>query len=157
MRLAHELTIPPQSAARRSILLLVWLLSIVSATCYGRTAVNLPTVTHVEQIREMTIEEAARGYPVRLRAVVTYYNWDEGDLFIQDSTGGIRVEPGKTKLALPSAEWVQVEGISNLGDFAQLLAWNASSSNCRQSAPNSSCCKSSKRRRKNGGSHSRRA
>jgi hypothetical protein len=105
----------------------------------------------------MTIEEAARGYPVRLRAVVTYYNRDEGDLFIQDSTGGIRVEPGKTKLALPRAEWVQVEGISNLGDFAQLRAWNASSSNWRQSAPNSSCCKSSKRRRKNGGSHSRRA
>jgi hypothetical protein len=30
-------------------------------------------------MREMTIEEARRGFPVRIRAVVTYYNWEEGD------------------------------------------------------------------------------
>jgi PAS domain S-box-containing protein len=66
----------------------------------------------------MTIEEAERGYPVRIRAVVTYYNWDAGDLFIQDSTAGIWVNPGETKLALHQGEFVEVEGFSAVGDFA---------------------------------------
>jgi PAS domain S-box-containing protein len=79
---------------------------------------KLPTLTHVDQVRNLTIEEAHRSYPVRLHGVVTYYNWDTQDLFIQDSTGGIWVDPGKTKPALHSGESVQVEGFSNVGDFA---------------------------------------
>jgi PAS domain S-box-containing protein len=100
------------------MVLLAWLLSVVAAQGQESTKANLPTLTHVEQIREMTIEEAGRGYPVRIRGVVTYYNWDAGDLFIQDSTAGIWVNPGQTKLALHHGEFVQVEGFSGVGDFA---------------------------------------
>jgi PAS domain S-box-containing protein len=100
------------------MVLLAWLLSVVAAQGQKSTKANLPTLTHVEQIREMTIEEAGRGYPVRIRGVVTYYNWDAGDLFIQDSTAGIWVNRGETKLALHHGEFVQVEGFSNAGDVA---------------------------------------
>jgi PAS domain S-box-containing protein len=98
--------------------LLAWFLSVVAAQGQESTKANVPTLTHVEQIRRMTIEEAGRGYPVRLRAVITYYNWDTSDLFIQDSTAGIWVDPGQTKLALHSGEFVEVEGFSGVGDLA---------------------------------------
>ncbi len=72
----------------------------------------------------MTIEEAQRSYPVRLRAVITYYKWDAGDLFIQDSTGGIWVDPGHSKLALHQGEFVEVEGFSGAGDLAPTVEPN---------------------------------
>jgi PAS domain S-box-containing protein len=100
------------------MVLLVWLLSAVAAQGQKPIIAKLPTLTHVEQIRRMSIEEAGRGYPVRLRAVVTYYNWDAGDLFIQDSTAGTWVNPGQTKLALHQGEFVEVEGLSGAGDLA---------------------------------------
>ena len=76
------------------MVLLVWLRSVVAAPGQKSTIANLPTLTHIEQIREMSIEEAGRGYPVRIRGVVTYFNQNAGDLFIQDSTAGIWVNPG---------------------------------------------------------------
>jgi len=103
------------------MLLLAWLLSVVAAQGQKSTKANLPTLTRVEQIREMTIEEAGRGYPVRIRGVVTYYNWDGGDLFIQDSTAGIWVNFGETKFALHHGEFVQIEGFSAAGDLAPVI------------------------------------
>ena len=109
-------------AAISLLVLLAWPSRAVAASGIKPTASKLPTLTHIEQIRNLTIEEAEEGQPVRLRAVVTYYNWDAGDLFIQDSTGGIWVEPGQTKPGLHSGELVQVEGYSNVGDFAPEIA-----------------------------------
>ena len=100
------------------ILLLACLLIAIVANGQNRMLANLPTLTRVEQIRRMTIEEAGRGYPVRIRGVVTYYNWDLSDLFIQDSTAGIFVYSGQTKLALHHGEFVEVEGFSGVGDLA---------------------------------------
>src|SRR5271165_665803 len=34
---------------------------------------DLPTLTQIDQVRRLNLEQAKRGYPVRLRAVVTYY------------------------------------------------------------------------------------
>ena len=39
----------------------------------------------------MTVEEAKQSRAVRLRGVITYYDPEEPDLFVQDSTGGIWV------------------------------------------------------------------
>jgi PAS domain S-box-containing protein len=103
------------------MVLLAWLLSVVAAQGQNSTIARLPTLTHVEQIRRMSVEEAGRGYPVRIRAVVTYYNWGADDLFIQDSTAGIWVSPGQTKLALHQGESVEVEGISGVGDLAPAI------------------------------------
>jgi len=46
------------------------------------------------------------------------FNWDLSDLFIQDSTAGIFVDPGQTKLALHHGEFVKVKGFSGIGDLA---------------------------------------
>jgi len=51
------------------ILLLARLLSVIVANAQNRMLANLPTLTHAEQITEMSMEEAGRGYPVRIRGV----------------------------------------------------------------------------------------
>jgi hypothetical protein len=79
---------------------------------------SLPTLTHIGQIRGLTLEDASKDYPVKLRGVVTYCHAADGDLFIQDSTAGIWVDPQKFNLNLRSGQWVEVEGIAGIGDFS---------------------------------------
>ncbi len=79
---------------------------------------SLPTLTHIGQIHGLTLEDASKGYPVKLRGVVTYCHAADGDLFIQDSTAGIWVDPQKFNLNLRSGQWVEVEGIAGIGDFS---------------------------------------
>jgi hypothetical protein len=79
---------------------------------------SLPTLTHIGQIRGLTLEDASKGYAVRIRGVVTYCHAADGDLFIQDSTAGIWVDPQKFNLDLRSGQWVEVEGTAGIGDFS---------------------------------------
>jgi len=79
---------------------------------------NLRTLTRIAQIRRLTPEQAGRGYPVRVRAVVTYYDPQQPDLFIQDSTEGVWVDTTDMKLALEAGQAVEVKGIATGGDFA---------------------------------------
>jgi hypothetical protein len=99
-------------------LLLCLLIGAVAASGRMLTAANLPTLTRVEQIRRLTPEDAARAYPTRIRGVVTYYNLPEGDLFIQDSMAGIWVDSDYAKPDLHVGEFVEVEGVSGVGDFS---------------------------------------
>ena len=84
------------------------------------------TLTTAREAHSIPLEEAARGYPVRLRVVVTYYDpyIDErhAALFTHDSTGAIYVS-----LAAPPPSFllpgtlVEVEGVSGTGDFAPIV------------------------------------
>jgi len=53
----------------------------------GAESPVLPTLTSVRQINELSQAEAARGYPVRLRGVLTFHDWELS--FLQDATGAI--------------------------------------------------------------------
>jgi signal transduction histidine kinase len=55
----------------------------------GRAAETpvLPTLTSVRQVNELSQNEAARGYPVRLRGVLTFHDWELS--FLQDATGAL--------------------------------------------------------------------
>lgn len=99
-------------------MLLIWLLGVAVASGQAPGAASLPTITRIDQIRRMTPEEAQRGYPTRIRGVVTYYNMSTDDLFIQDSTAGIWVDSDHAKPDLHVGEFVEVEGESGVGDFA---------------------------------------
>jgi PAS domain S-box-containing protein len=79
---------------------------------------SLPLLTRVEQIRNLSNDEANLGYPILVRAVVTYFNPAENDLFIQDSTAGIWVDIGTAKPPLQPGQLVEIEGISATPDFA---------------------------------------
>ena len=49
----------------------------------------------------MSIEQAKQGRTVHLKGVITYYDPEEPDLFIQDSSGGIWVNLEVVKPNVP--------------------------------------------------------
>src|ERR1035438_4057294 len=123
-------TLFPYTTLFRSVLVLTSSPTSVSGQHASNTP--LPVLTHLAQIRQLTPEQAARGYPVRIRAVVTYYSTDgpdflgrdtymgaaTPDLFVQDSTSGIYVNVPKTALALKAGQLIDLEGVTEAPDFA---------------------------------------
>jgi PAS domain S-box-containing protein len=108
---------------------------ICAAAAHGRPTnegAPLPLLTHVAQIRQLPPDQAARGYPVRIRAVVTYYsphganflgrNTYMGtatpDVFVQDATAGTWVNVPKDAPPLRAGQLVELEGVTEVPDFA---------------------------------------
>ena len=81
----------------------------------------LPLLTLIRQVRELTPEEAARGYPARIRGVATYCDERTGQLFIQDDTGAIYVVPKEFPKDLHSGDVIEAEGFSDPGGFAPIV------------------------------------
>ena len=82
----------------------------------------LPVLTTVHAVHRLPQHEAKRGYPLRLRAVVTYFNVNGQQLVVQDETAGIYVYAGDSKIpVLRVGELVELEGISGPGDFAPIV------------------------------------
>jgi signal transduction histidine kinase len=86
---------------------------------------SLPVLTRIRDIRTLSPEEGARGYPVRVRGTVTYLDedWPSG-LIVHDGTAGqfvlytqeyFRTQP---RIALRSGDQVEVEGHTVGGGFA---------------------------------------
>ena len=105
----------------------VWLCVLFSivlpaaASPYQTPAKPVSVLTHAADIRQLTPDEARRGYPVHLRAVITYY--DPGsDLFLQDSSAGIWVEMGGAQPSLQPGDLVDLEGFTSFADFAPQIA-----------------------------------
>src|SRR5271170_6711518 len=90
------------------------------------TISQLPLLTTARQAHSLTQEQGARGYPVRLRAVVTYYDADidnrHGALFVQDATSGIFVwVPSRPVLAIHAGSVVVVSGTTSAADYAPIV------------------------------------
>jgi len=77
-------------------------------------------ITTASQIRSMTIEQAKQGRLLHLKGVITYYDPEEPDLFIQDSSGGIWVNLEGVKLNIPlsAGDLVEIQGVTEAPDFA---------------------------------------
>lgn len=100
---------------------------LLQAAAWGQTgtpsslptlASSLPTLTTAQQVRLLPPDEANRGYPVRLRAVVTYCDPANADFFIQDGTAGIYVDDPALKKAFVPGERLEIEGVTEDVDFA---------------------------------------
>ncbi|HJQ25567.1 MAG TPA: response regulator [Blastocatellia bacterium] len=85
---------------------------------------KLPVLTTIAEVHRLTLVEAKRKYPIRLRAVVTFYNPVTGSTFIQDATAGIYMNYNHMEKAalLQAGEMVEVEGESDPGGFAPDLS-----------------------------------
>ena len=80
-----------------------------------------PVLTHAEQIRRLSAEQAGLGYPVRVRGVITM-DAPAPDFFIQDATAGIYVEGSVSpKYAHALGQLVEIEGITGPGKFAPVI------------------------------------
>ena len=77
----------------------------------------------VEQVREITPEQADKHYAVHLRGVVTFSDWNaDRGLFLQDQTAGIYVGLEESAGDLPVGEEVEVEGTTAAGDFVPMVS-----------------------------------
>src|ERR1700728_1981671 len=99
---------------------LVFLLGWAITCANAAAAPTLAVITKAIDIRSMSISDAKRGYPVRLKGVVTYYDPEEPDLFVQDATTGIWVnlEIVKPNVPVKAGDVVEVEGVTEAPDFA---------------------------------------
>jgi len=91
-------------------------------TSRGRTE-SLPTLTTAESVRELSSEEARRGYPIEVEGVVTYADSARQALFVQDETAGIFLQADEVAWDLIEAgQRVAVRGVSGPGDFAPIIS-----------------------------------
>ena len=91
----------------------------------GRTQ-GLPLLTTVEQVKRLKREEAQRGYPVRIRGVVTRPVTTVNSIVIQDATSGVHVGglPPRMPGAPQFGEYWEIEGTTAPGDFAPVIIWH---------------------------------
>jgi signal transduction histidine kinase/DNA-binding response OmpR family regulator len=79
-------------------------------------------LTQASEIRSMSVAEAKRGYPVRLRALVTYFNPFNANLVVQDASAGIYVRVGNAPIpALATGQLIDLEGFTGPGDVAPVI------------------------------------
>lgn len=96
------------------------LLVCTSLTVAQTTQPILPVLTRAEQIRQLAPEEAARGYRVKIRGVITN-DVPSPDFFVQDSTAGIYVEGSLSGFEHRWGDLVEVEGVTGPGKFAPVI------------------------------------
>jgi PAS domain S-box-containing protein len=90
----------------------------------ARIESDLPTLTSLAAVRSLDRDEASRGYPVRVRAVVTHISltgWTA--LFVDDGTAGIWVDSSEDVSAAPpsTGDLLEIEASTREGDFAPVL------------------------------------
>jgi signal transduction histidine kinase len=111
---AHERRLRPVCTLMLIAVLAGTLTSEGAQRASGRT--SLPILTRSEQIRELSAEQASRGYPVHLRGVVTFV--DDFALFAQDSSAGIAVIAPGLAHVLSAGQLIDIEGTTECPDFA---------------------------------------
>ncbi len=86
---------------------------------------SLPRLTSARAVRLLAPNEAAKGYPVLLRGVVTYHEPARYLTFIQDDTGGtyVAVDSGADRSSgLETGQLIEIQGITVPGRFAPSVA-----------------------------------
>ncbi len=88
--------------------------------------VKLRTITTAREAHDLSSEDAARGYPVHLRAVITYYDWRSAKkrkgMTVHDSSGSVflRLVEGFADPLSPGT-LLDVRGVSARGEFAPVV------------------------------------
>lgn len=80
-----------------------------------------PTLRTAREIRFLGREDADGGIPAVVRGVVTHISAARKDLFLQDETAGIYVEPSGLLGACETGDEVEVTGTTRAGTFAPCL------------------------------------
>ena len=81
-----------------------------------------PHFQTIRAIRLFAPDEAAKALPIRIRAVVTYYDARFHGFFVQDRSAGLYVDSQNQDLAIKPGQEIALEGLSNPGRFAPIIA-----------------------------------
>ncbi len=122
--LAYCLTRPvPRPGLRRWVLVVgsIFVSSLFALPPAEAETVLPALLTNASQVRELSPEQAAQGYLVRIRGIITM-DAPAPDFFIQDSTAGIFVE-GNHSFAFEHhlGDSVELEGVTGPGKFAPVI------------------------------------
>ena len=107
-------------AATGTVTLLTGLLFFLTVPRLAGQEAPLSELQTAEQVRQLTPEQAARHYPVRLRGVLTFFDQGQFYRFFQDDTAGVYLFPSDalTNAALATGELVEIEGQTSPGEYA---------------------------------------
>ena len=110
----------PRTAARFPAIGLAFLLLLgLASPATGLEQTNLPLLTTAIQVHQLSSEQAALRYPVRVRGTITFVDDSLGQLFVQDDTAGIFVEiQGDYGFRMQTGQVLEIEGVSAPGGFA---------------------------------------
>jgi hypothetical protein len=86
--------------------------------------------TSAAAIHALSPAEADKAYPVRLEAVVTYYDPEWFLLFVEDETGGIYLHTENVNLGLKEGDQVLVQGVTASGDYKPIVRQEANAHAC---------------------------
>ena len=75
----------------------------------------------VASVRGLTVEQAQRQMPVRLRGVVTFFDESLFSRFIQDESAGIYLQYSTNTPLLTPGQVVEVDGTSSPGEYAPIV------------------------------------
>jgi signal transduction histidine kinase len=75
-------------------------------------------LTTAQEVRKLAINPAKIGCPVKLTGVVTHFNPDTNDFWLQDATAGIHVRQIPEAARLTQGDRVEVVGVSDTGAFS---------------------------------------
>lgn len=86
----------------------------------------LETFVTARQAHDLSLEEARRGHPVHLRAVVTYYdpfvNAKRPGIFVHDVTGGVFVGvSSEPHFEIHSGSYIDITGVTAAGDYGPIV------------------------------------
>lgn len=99
--------------------LAAWALTM--AVCASSQELPLPTLTHARDVRNLGPEQAARGYPVRIRGIITF-DLPAPNFSVQDKTAGIYVQGSESpRFHHVLGDLVEVEGVTGPGRFAPVI------------------------------------
>ncbi|HEV2379156.1 MAG TPA: response regulator [Terriglobia bacterium] len=115
-------SLPSHLWGNTPILLILMLVPATETWSSVREPSQLLALTSAEQVRELTPDQAKRGYPVRLRAIVTYVDSAVGDFFAQDTTAGIYVNENNKSLNFHPGDLLEIDGVTEEPDFAPQIA-----------------------------------
>ena len=73
------------------------------------------------QVRGLTIDEAGRALPVRLRGVVTFYDQGLFSRFVQDETAGIYLQDSTNTPDLNPGQMVEIDALTGAGEYAPIV------------------------------------
>jgi signal transduction histidine kinase/CheY-like chemotaxis protein len=102
---------------RRVLAALVILCALSCRLAFSGT---LPVLTTVAQVKALSSEEAARHYPVDIRATVTFFNSARWMMMVQQNGSGIYVA-GPYQGAWNPGDRVEIVAKTDRGDFAPVL------------------------------------
>jgi len=119
----YKTTPPPLGRQLRlELIALVLATAFFSAGCaQSGTSATLPTLTTIVEIRNLSQEEADRGYPVKFHGVVTFYDSATKTLVVEDSSAGILIDLSKVQTAITIGHEVEIVGTTTSGESSNVV------------------------------------